>query len=38
MGHDVQGMQDHGYQTLMIRGVEWAARGEVHYPVPKDLK
>jgi type 1 glutamine amidotransferase len=38
LGHDVKAMQDQGFQTLMIRGVEWAARGEAHYPVPKELK
>jgi type 1 glutamine amidotransferase len=38
LGHDVKAMNSLGFQTLMIRGIEWAARGEVHYPVPKDLK
>src|SRR5262249_37516131 len=38
LGHDVKAMNSAGFQTLMIRGIEWAARGAVHYPVPKDLK
>ncbi|HEV2296382.1 MAG TPA: ThuA domain-containing protein [Tepidisphaeraceae bacterium] len=29
LGHDVAAMQDEGFQTLLIRGVEWAATGEV---------
>jgi type 1 glutamine amidotransferase len=38
LGHDVPAMQDLGFQTLFIRGVEWAATGEVHYAVPEQLK
>jgi type 1 glutamine amidotransferase len=38
LGHDVAAMQDLGFQTLLIRGVEWAATGEVHSPVPAGLK
>jgi type 1 glutamine amidotransferase len=38
LGHDVDAMKDLGFQTLLIRGVEWAATGEVHYAVPKELK
>jgi hypothetical protein len=38
MGHDVTAMQDLGFQTLLIRGVEWAATGEVKTPVPEALK
>src|SRR5206468_7114712 len=37
MGHDVLAMQDAGFQTLLIRGVEWVGTGQVHYPVPKEL-
>jgi type 1 glutamine amidotransferase len=37
LGHDVDAMQSLGFQTLLIRGVEWAATGEVHYPVPQAL-
>jgi type 1 glutamine amidotransferase len=38
LGHDVAAMKSLGFQTLLIRGVEWAATGEVHYPVPAELK
>jgi uncharacterized protein len=38
LGHDVDAMQDLGFQTLLIRGAEWAATGEVRSPVPAGLK
>jgi uncharacterized protein len=38
LGHDVAAMKSPGFQTLLIRGVEWAATGEVHYAVPAELK
>jgi type 1 glutamine amidotransferase len=38
LGHDVPAMQDAGFQTLMIRCVEYAATGAAHYPVPAELK
>jgi uncharacterized protein len=38
LGHDVDAMQSLGFQTLLIRGVEWVATGEVHHPVPTELK
>lgn len=38
LGHDVAAMKSLGFQTLLIRGVEWAATGDAHYPVPKELK
>jgi type 1 glutamine amidotransferase len=38
LGHDVAAMQSPGFQTLMIRCVEWAATGEAHAPVPEALK
>ena len=38
LGHDVEAMKGAGFQTLLIRGVEWAATGEVFYPVPASLK
>lgn len=38
MGHDVPAMQDPGFQTLLIRGVEWVATGAAHCPVPPELK
>jgi type 1 glutamine amidotransferase len=38
LGHDVQAMQSTGFKVLMVRGVEWAATGEAHHPVPPELK
>jgi type 1 glutamine amidotransferase len=38
LGHDVPAMNDLGFQTLMIRGIEWCATGDAHYPVPAELK
>lgn len=38
LGHDVPALKSPGFQTLLIRGVEWAATGEVHTKVPADLK
>src|SRR5262249_55092760 len=38
LGHDVKAMQSVGFQTLLIRGTEWAATGNVTYPVPTELK
>jgi uncharacterized protein len=38
LGHDVEAMQSAGFKTLLIRGVEWAATGEVTYPLPAELK
>ena len=38
LGHDVEAMQSAGFKALMIRGVEWAATGEVFYPLPRELK
>lgn len=38
LGHDVAAMQNKGFQTLLIRGVEWAATGDVKTPVPAELK
>jgi len=37
LGHDVAAMQSIGFQTLLIRGVEWAATGKVTHPVPDQL-
>ena len=36
LGHDAEAM-DLGFKVLLIRGVEWAATGEVKYPVPAEL-
>jgi uncharacterized protein len=39
LGHDVPAMRDSpGFQVLLVRGVEWAATGEAHAPVPEGLK
>jgi type 1 glutamine amidotransferase len=38
LGHDVEAMKSLGFQTLLIRGVEWAATGQVRSPVPAELK
>src|SRR5262249_5544458 len=38
LGHDVAAMKSPGFQTLLIRGVEWAATGKVRSPVPAELK
>ncbi len=34
LGHDVHAMQNVGWQTLMLRGLEWAATGDVTIPIP----
>jgi type 1 glutamine amidotransferase len=38
LGHDVEAMRGAGFQALLIRGVEWAATGEVFYPLPPALQ
>ena len=38
MGHDLEAMKGDGFQTLLIRGVEWAATGKAAHPVPASLK
>ena len=35
LGHDARAMQNAGFQTLMVRGTEWAATGKVTLPVVK---
>jgi type 1 glutamine amidotransferase len=34
---DNPAMQCVGFQTLLLRGAEWAATGKVKQPVPKDF-
>ncbi len=34
MGHDTKQMMDAPFQTLMLRGTEWAATGKVTIPIP----
>jgi uncharacterized protein len=36
MGHDPGPMAGVGFQTLMLRGTEWAATGKVTIPIPAD--
>jgi type 1 glutamine amidotransferase len=38
LGHDVEAMQSPGFRALLVRGVEWAATGQVSTPVPAELK
>jgi len=38
LGHDVEAMQSAGFKALLVRGVEWAATGEVTTPLPSELK
>jgi type 1 glutamine amidotransferase len=38
LGHDVAAMQSPGFQTLLIRGVEWCATGKAHSAIPAELK
>jgi type 1 glutamine amidotransferase len=35
LGHDTHTLRNRGWQTLMRRGVEWAATGEVTVPPPR---
>lgn len=37
LGHDVEAMKSTGFQTLLIRCVEWAAAGDTTYPAPQEL-
>ena len=36
LGHDVHAMQNVGWRTLMLRGLEWAATGDVTIPIPEN--
>jgi type 1 glutamine amidotransferase len=37
MGDDITALRCNGFRTLMLRGAEWAATGEVTLPVPADF-
>jgi uncharacterized protein len=37
LGHDVEAMQSKGFQTLLVRCVEWAATGETKSKAPAEL-
>jgi len=36
MGHDPKPMDDPAFQSLMLRGTEWAATGKVAIPIPAE--
>jgi type 1 glutamine amidotransferase len=36
LGHDVTAMRSSGFKALLVRGVEWAATGEVRSPAPAE--
>jgi type 1 glutamine amidotransferase len=38
LGHDTRAMRNTGFQTLMLRGTEWAATSKVSLPIPKELQ
>jgi type 1 glutamine amidotransferase len=38
MGHHTSAMAGAGFQTLMLRGAEWAATGKVTLPIPAALQ
>ncbi len=38
LGHDEQAMKNLGFQTLLLRGTEWATSGKVSQAIPKELK
>ena len=37
LGHNVQAMKNLGFQTLLLRGLEWAATGKVTQKIPDEL-
>ena len=37
MGHNAAAMRGVGFQTLMLRGTQWAATGKVTIPIPANL-
>lgn len=37
LGHNEQVMKNTGFQTLLLRGTEWAAKGYVTQEIPKEL-
>ncbi len=38
LGHDVRAMRNTGFQTLILRGTEWAATSKVSLPILKELQ
>lgn len=37
LGHDVEAMQSRGFQTVLVRCIEWAATGDTAHPAPPEL-
>ena len=38
LGHELRNMRNSGFQTLMLRGTEWAATGKVKQKSPRELQ
>jgi hypothetical protein len=38
LGHNMRSMRNTGFQTLILRGAEWAANKKVTLPIPKELQ
>jgi type 1 glutamine amidotransferase len=38
LGHDVRAMRNTGFKTIICRGTEWAATGEVIQSLPQEIK
>lgn len=38
LGHGLRNMENLGFQTLMLRGTEWAATGNVKQCLPQQLR
>ena len=38
LGHDTRAMRNMGFQTLILRGTEWAAKSKVSLPIPQELR
>lgn len=38
LGHDVRAMRNTGFQTLLLRGTEWAASSKVSLSIPQELQ
>jgi len=38
LGHDARSMRNTGFQSLMVRGTEWAATGQVSSAIPQEMK
>lgn len=38
LGHNARAMRNTGFETLLIRGIEWAARGQVSSAIPQEMR